>query len=107
MTLPLNVPQGNSPALRWLQGATHTYACETRSVLRVNQLGMENVIRSTVEVQVLDKAVATGNYVVRVAVLSNEQSQQQGLHQLFAALNLLSEVLEIEVDALGYARRIL
>lgn len=96
-----------SPPLRWLVGAAHTYMCETRSVLRVNQLGMENQIRLVFQLRVLRQLPETGGYVVRVQVLSTEQSQQQGLHQLIAALNQVSETLDIETDQFGYAQRIL
>ena len=95
------------PPLRWLVGARHTYECETRSVLRLNQLSMENLIRSLVEMHVLDRPTQAGGYVVRVTVLRTEQSQQQGLHQLLAALNQVSDVVELDVNQQGYAQRIL
>ncbi len=101
-----NVVVDKSPSLRWLQGTRHTYVCETRSKMRVNGLRMENLIRSVVELQILAAPVG-GSYRVRVHIQHSEQSQRQGLHQLLAALNQVSEVLELEVDALGYARHIL
>ena len=107
MSLSANTLSQESPPLRWLIGSTHTYTCETRSSMRVNQLGMENLIKLVVEVQVLDRPSALGGYVVRVTIQHTEQSQQQGLHQLLAALNQISRVLDIEVDSFGYARRIL
>lgn len=107
MNLSTGKSLGATPALHWLMGSAHVYECETRSVLRINQMGMENLIRTVVKVQVLDRMTEAGGYVVRVQVLHTEQSQQQGLHQLIAALNLVGDVLEIEVSRLGYAQRIL
>lgn len=100
-------PTASSPVLRWLLGTTSTYAFETQSSLKINKLGMDNLIRSVFEVRVLDKNPGAGGYVVRVRTLRTEQSQQQGFHQLLAALNRVGEELEIEVNAMGYAQRIL
>lgn len=106
MNLPTTTFPESSLPLRWLEGSSHTYVCETQSALRVNQLTMENQIHMVFQVQVLVRLAATGGYIVRVEIVETLQSQQQGLHQLLAALNQVSEVLEIETDVFGNAQRI-
>lgn len=101
-----NNPLESSPTLRWLVGSTNNYICETQSALRVNQLTMENQIRTVFQVQILTQLAATGGYIVRVQILQTTQSQKQGLHQLIGALNQVSETLEIETDAFGGSQRI-
>lgn len=106
MQFPASTSLGTSP-LRWLTGATNVYICETNSALRINQLHLENHIRTVFQVQVYGQSAATGGYAVRVEILQTEQSQQQGLHQLIAALNQVGTTLQIETDSFGNAHRIL